>query len=177
MGIDLLGLVYNKQIKGGIVIETLKKLFTKKKEEEEHIPDPPGRTFKRVPTGRYFGHENPNADEASIVKAKQAKIDQITKLELKPMFVRYTYANNSGDHKISSAHVVFQKEVSAEKWNMTHVTEISFIVYPADFEEFEALSGVNLKEDFRDLTAEDNAVPYNGEERRKTKREMNFSSD
>lgn len=162
--------MYNKKIKGCIVFETLKNLFTKKKEKEEHIPDPPGRTFKRVPTGRYFGHENPNADKASIAKAKHAKIDQITELELKPIFVRYSYTNNSGDRTISSAHVVFQKEVSTERWNMTHVTEISFIVYLVDFDEFEALSGVKLKEDFRDLTAEEESAPYNREERRKTKR-------
>jgi len=73
--------------------------------------------------------------------------------------------------EISSAHVVFQKEVLAEKWNMIHVTEISFVVQYCDFEEFEKMSGVKLNEDFRDLTSETKNTSYKGKERRKEKRE------
>jgi len=93
------------------------------------------------------------------------------------MFIRYSYKNkieaHTGDNslEISSVHVVFQKEVLAEKWNMTHVTEISFIVNYADFEEFEKMSGVSLKNDFRDLTSYKNNTPYEGKERRKEKRQ------
>jgi len=94
------------------------------------------------------------------------------------MFIRYSYKNKIGKQvkdndlppEISSAHVVFQKEVLAEKWNMIHVTEISFIVNYADFDEFEEISGVSLSNDFRDLTSEDKNTPFRGKERRKEKR-------
>jgi hypothetical protein len=92
------------------------------------------------------------------------------------MFIRYSYKNKIETHtkdnnlEISSVHVVFQKEVLAEKWNMLHVTEISFIVNYADFEEFEKISGVSLNNDFRDLTSYENSTPYKGKERRKEKR-------
>jgi len=164
------------------MIEILKSLFGKKK-EKEYVPDPPGRTFKRVLTGKYFGCEDVNADENSVAKAKQKKIDKITELGLIPMFIRYSYEDtsknkkgiqageNHPDPKISSVHVVFQKEVTAEKWNMTHVTEISFTVNRSDFEEFEKMSGVSLSNDFRDLTSYENTAPYNGKERRKKKRD------
>ena len=148
-----------------------------KKKTKEYVPDPPGRTFKRVDTGRYFGCENVITDEERIAEAKQKKIDQIAKLKLIPMFIRYAYKNTIGtptedSHlEISSVHVVFQKEVLAKKWNMVHVTEISFTVNYADFEEFEKMSGVSLKSDFRDLTSYENSTPYKGEERRKEKRE------
>jgi hypothetical protein len=88
------------------------------------------------------------------------------------MFLRYSYVsqNNNGvgtneNHPVS-VHVAFQKEVFAEKWNMVHVTEISFSVLYSDFEEFEQMAGVSLRNDFRDLTS----TTFNGEERRKEKR-------
>lgn len=164
------------------MIEILKSLFGKKK-KKEYVPDPPGRTFNRVLTGRYFGCEDVNADESSVAKAKQGKIDQITELGLVPMFIRYSYEDtsknkrgtqageNHPDPEVSSVHVAFQKEVTAEKWNMTHVTEISFTVNRSDFDEFEKMSGVSLSDDFRDLTSYGNTAPYNGKERRKKKRE------
>ena len=65
---------------------------------------------------------------------------------------------------------VIKKEVLAKKWNMVHVTEISFIVHYLDFEEFEKMSGVNLNDDFRDLTSETKNTSYKGKERRKEKR-------
>ena len=162
------------------MIEILKSLFGKKEEAEEYIPDPPGRTFKRVLTGRYFGCENENTDEGSVVKAKQEKIDLITELELAPMFIRYSYKSRSdqvADREVSSAYVVFQKEVSAEKWNMTHVTEISFVVFRVDFAEFEKMSGLSLENDFRDLTSEENSTPFSGRERRRAQRETDFNPD
>lgn len=165
------------------MIEIFKRLFGKKK-EKEYVSDPPGRTFKRIETGRYFGCEDVNADESSVAKAKQRKIDQISELELIPMFTRYSYEdtskNKSGtpaeehhpDPEVSSVHVVFQKEVFAEKWNMTHVTEISFTVNRSDFEEFEKMSGISLSDDFRDLSSEGNSAAFNGKDRRKEKREI-----
>ncbi len=54
------------------MIEILKNLFGKKK-KKEYVPDPPGRTFNRVLTGRYFGCEDVNADESSVAKEKQSK--------------------------------------------------------------------------------------------------------
>ena len=68
-------------------------------------------------------------------------------------------------------YVIFQKEVFAEKWNMIHVTEISFTINRSDFEEFEKMSGVSLSEDFRDLSSEGNGATFKGKERRKEKRE------
>jgi len=153
------------------MIDMFKKLFGKKKEKTD-VPTPPGRTFNRVLTGRYFGLEDVNADEKTIAKAKQEKIDQIKELELLPMFIRYSYESKKGkrmdtkkDHP-TSAHVAFQKEVFAQNWHMIHVTEISFTVLYADFEEFEQMAGVSLSDDFRDLTS----TTFNGEERRKEKR-------
>ena len=97
------------------------------------------------------------------------------------MFIRYSYKNENtykretdtknNNLEISSVHVVFQKEVLAEKWNMIHITELSFVVNYVDFEEFEKMSGVSLNNDFRDLTSEDKSTPYKGKERRKEKRE------
>ena len=146
------------------MIEMLKNLFGNKR-EEEYVPAPPGRTFNRVLTGRYFGCEDVNADEDSIAKAKQDKIDQIKELELLPMFLRYTYEDK--ENYPVSVHVSFQKEVFAEKWNMIHITEISFTVYYADFDEFEKISGVSLADDFRNLSA----TTFNGKDRRKEKRD------
>ncbi len=153
------------------MIEIFKNLFAKKK--EEYIPNPPGRTFNRILTGRYFGGEDVNADKSTIAKAKQEKINQINELELVPKFIRYSYENtNKKNTQIEenypvSAHVAFQKEVFAEKWNMVHVTEISFIVYYSDFDEFEKMSGVSLSNDFKDLSS----TTFNGKDRRKKKRE------
>lgn len=154
------------------MIEIIKSLFGKKK-AEEIIPDPPGRTFKRILTGRYFGCEDVNADENSIARAKQEKIDQINELGLLPMFLRYSYddtkkrtSQEEENHPVS-VHVAFQKEVFAEKWNMVHITEISFTVYYADFDEFEKISGFSLTDDFRDLSS----TKFNGKDRRKEKRD------
>ena len=164
------------------MLKIFKSLFGKKK-EKEYVTDPPGRTFKRVETGKCFGCEDVNADESRIAQSKQRKIDQIAELELIPMFTRYSYEdtnkNNNGtqaeehhsDPKVSSVHVVFQKEVFAEKWNMTHITEISFTVNRSDFDEFEKMSGVSLSSDFRDLSSEVNNATFKGRDRRKEKRE------
>ena len=150
------------------MIELIKKLFGKK-EEQEFIPDPPGRTFKRVPTSKYFEGEYPSEETENIAKAKQNKIDQIKTLGLLPKFLRYKYQNNDIE-AITAAYVVFQKEIFDEKWNMVHVTEVSFCVKAADFQEFEEMSGLSLQNDFRNLTQINNDT-YNGEERRKEKRE------
>ena len=151
------------------MIEMLKNLFGGKR-TEEYVPDPPGRTFNRVLTGRYFGCEDINANETDIAKAKQEKIDQINELELIPMYVRFTYDDthdNDTDRYPVSAHVSFQKEVFAKNWNMVHITEISFTVFSSDFAEFEKMSGVSLSEDFRDLSN----TTFSGKDRRKEKRE------
>lgn len=164
------------------MIKIFKSLFGKKK-EKEYVPDPPGRTFKRIETGKCFGCEDVNADESRIAQSKQRKIEQIAELELIPMFTKYSYediSKNKSDTQaeehhpdpiVSSVYVVFQKEVFAEKWNMTHVTEISFTVNRSDFNEFEKMSGVSLSDDFRDLSSEGNNAAFKGKERRKNKRE------
>lgn len=148
------------------MIKKLKNLLAKKKEAEV-IPDPPGRTFKRVLTGRYFGCEDSTADDSKITEAKKEKIELINELELLPMFVRFTYgsAQPEKDQPVA-ADVAFQKEVLAENWNMVHVTEISFTILSDDFEEFERMSGVSLKHDFKDLTS----VTHYGKDRRGKKR-------
>lgn len=150
------------------MIELIKKLFGKK-EEKEFIPDPPGRTFKRVPTSKYFEGEYPPEETEKIAKAKQNKIDQIKSLELLPKFLRYKFQNRES-LEATAAYVVFQKEVFDEKWNMVHVTEVSFCVKASNFQEFEKMAGVSLRNDFRDLTDINNET-YKGEERRKEKRE------
>ena len=147
------------------MIKILKRLLGIE-EEKEVVADRPGRTFKRILTGDYFGCEKNETDTAKITQAKQSKIDQIKEHELVPKFIRYTYI----DCDITSAHVAFQKEVHAEKWNMIHVTEISFTLYHDEFDEFEQMAGVSLREDFRDLTAYENEDAYDGVERRKEKR-------
>lgn len=155
------------------MITLIKKLFTKTK-EKEYTPDPPGRTFKRMLTGRYFGCEDVTADAAKIAQAKQYKIDQIREHELIPMYVRYTYKKTQEqppDKKIISAYVAFQKEVLAKKWNMLHVTEISFTVNHDEFKEFEQMSGVMLNKDFRDLTSNGDTPSHQGGERRKKPRD------
>jgi hypothetical protein len=147
------------------MIKVFKRLFGRQ-EEEQIVADPPGRTFKRVLTGDYFGCEKNETDISKIRQAKQSKISQIKELELVPMFIRYTFIKES----IVSAHVAFQKEVHNKKWNMTHVTEISFTLYSDDFSDFEQMTDVKLSEDFRDLTTYENDDTYKGIERRKEKR-------
>ena len=142
------------------MIKKLKEVFSK--EEKEIIEDPPGRTFKKVLVGEYFICEKEDADQDFVANSKQDKIDKIRILELKPKFVRFTYKSE----KIFSAHVSFQKEVFAAKWNMVHITDLSFTVRALNFDEFEAMADVSLKDDFKDLTE----VEYSGEERRNEKR-------
>ena len=149
------------------MIEIFKKLFGKKK-EEEYTPDPPGRTFKRILTGRFFGCEDLHAGKHQVAKAKKDKIEQIKELELIPKFVRFFYDETSEeDSDPISAHVTFQKEVFAEKWNMIHVTEISFTVNSTDFDEFEKMAGVSLTNDFRNLSS----TTFNGKDRRTENRD------
>jgi len=161
------------------MIKVFKSLFGGEKEKES-IPDSPGRTFNKILTGKYFGCEDLNADETRISEAKQKKIDQITELELIPMFIRYSYEDTGHKEiqateyhpitKASSVHVAFQKEVSAQRGQMIHVSEVSFIIHRSDFNEFEKMSGISLSDDFRDLTSY-KAAPFNEKERRKKKRE------
>ena len=151
-------------------MKILKNLF-KKKEKKAYIPDPPGRTFKRILTGDYFSNNAPQSDEKSAQKSRESKIEQIKALALKPKFVRYRYKNSlNTEQEIAFIHVVFQQETLAEKWNMVHVTEISFIVYPYELDLFENMAGVSLENDFRDLTLDEDK-PYQGEERREAPRE------
>ena len=155
------------------MIGLFKNLFSPKK-RKEYVPDPPGRTFKKILTGRYFGCEDKTADGTRIAKAKQSKIKQIKELELIPVFLTYSYEDikeEIADQKITSVHVTFQKEVLAQKWNMVHLTEISFIVNSSDIDEFEKMSGISLSKDFRDLTPTGDTPIYQGEERRKQKRD------
>ena len=140
------------------MIKKIKSLFGTQKEEV--VSDPPGRTFKKVLTGDYFDGAKKDAD--AIARSKQDKIDQINTLELLPKFLRFTYEKEEP----ISVRVAFQKEVFARKWNMIHVTEISFTVKASDFEEFEKMAGVSLKNDFKDLTE----VQYEGKERRQSQR-------
>ena len=143
------------------MIKKFKKVFSKK--EKEKVPtDPPGRTFKKVLVGEYFSCEKEDADQDFIEKSKQDKIDKIKLLELKPKFIRFSYKKE----EVVSAHVSFQKEIFAEKWNMIHITDLSFTVRASSFEEFESMADVSLKKDFKDLTK----IQYEGEERRKTER-------
>jgi len=160
---------YNNTDKGQAMIKIFQRLLGKK-EAQEVVADPPGRTFKRVLTGEYFGYDKHETDQEKIIKAKKNKINQIKELELIPMFIRYKHVKDS----VVSTHVAFQKEVHDKKWNMIHITEISFIVFKEDFEEFEEMSGVRLSEDFRDLTAYEKDGGYKGVERRKEKRKKRF---
>ena len=148
----------------------LKNIFSNNK-VKEFIPDSPGRTFKRIDTGSYFGCEKSVIDEERIQKSKQKKIKQILELGLKPKFIRYRHKNSSEKLEIKSACLVFQKEELAKKWNMIHVVEISFILNAEDFSEFEEMSGFILSKDFTDLTLNDGFSLYEGAERRKETRE------
>jgi hypothetical protein len=148
------------------MLEFFKKIFSSK-EEENVEPEPPGRTFNRIITSKYFGceEENADADAEHIAAMKQSKIDQINEFGLEPKFLRYTYSQN-GD-EIESADVVFQKEVSSQRGSMVHVTELAFTVKRHNFEELEKMANVSLENDFRNLTDHQ----YRGEERRKERRE------
>jgi hypothetical protein len=149
------------------MLELFKSLFGMKR-EEEYTPEPPARVFNRILTGDSFGTQVPDADAGTVAKSKQDKIEKIKELDLKPMFLRYTLLSSTNE--IISAHVVFQKEELVESRNMVYITESSFNVKQEDFEEFESMAGVNLEKDFRDLTEINNAT-YQGEERRKEKRD------
>lgn len=154
--------------KGSLLIKKIKNIFIKSKQKEKS-KDSPGRTFKRVLTGRYFGCEDMNATDAQITQAKKEKLEQIHELELIPMYIKYTHEHSKekrDDNDLVSAHVAFQKEILAEKWNMVHVTEISFTIHRNDFEEFEKMSGVRLN-DFKDVTPDNNTGVYQGVEKRK----------
>jgi len=156
------------------MLGVLKRIFGKKEEEKE--PEAPGRTFKRMLTGDYFGLRNPDADAQAIQRAKEEKIRQIKELELKPVYLRYRLQKGADDavrkEDIEAAYVAFQKEEYDPKLNMVHVTEISFIVSRDEFAEFETMAGVSLEKDFRNLY--DNGEPYKGEERRKKPRKSPF---
>ena len=150
------------------MIEIIKKILGLNPQEEKR-EDPPGRTFKKIVTGEYFSCEKENVDTEFILKMKKDKVEQIKSLELLPKFVRFEYAKKSADDlpkEIELAHVVFQKEVFAEKWNMVHVTEMTFSIRAENIGEFEEMAGVSLNNDFKDLTE----VDYRGEERRAEKR-------
>ncbi|KYJ86998.1 hypothetical protein [Sulfurovum riftiae] len=148
------------------MLEFFKKIFSPK-EEETVESEPPGRTFNRIITSKYFGceEENLEADAEHIAAMKQSKIDQINEFELEPKFLRYTYSKDGND--IESAHVVFQKEVSSQRGSMVHVTELAFTVKSHNFEELEKMANISLENDFRNLTDHQ----YQGQERRKERRD------
>jgi len=136
------------------------------KEEETVESESPGRTFNRIFTSEYFNCDK--EDQRNSEEIKSSKIQQINELGLKPKFLRYTYKKNAkGEPEILSARLAFQKEVSSQRGNMIHVTELAFTVKRKDFETFEKMANISLKNDFRDLTDHQ----YNGEERRKKTRE------
>jgi len=148
------------------MIAFFKKLFSSEPEKRE--PEAPGRTFNKIFTSKYFGSYETSMSPEEIQKAKEDKVAQINSLALVPKFLRYRYEGSSSDRsEISSAEVVFQKEVSFQHGSMIHVTELSFLVKHEDFEQFETMTGVSLEKDFRDLTHHQ----YKGEERRKENRE------
>ncbi len=154
----------------------LLKRFFGKREEHEKEEEVPGRTFKRILTGDYFGLYNPDADEDAVQQAKEDKIRQIEALGLKPVYLRYRLKRGAGASRqkedIEAAYVAFQKEEYDPKLNMVHVTEISFIVFRDEFEQFETMAGVSLEEDFRHLY--DDGKPYKGVERRRKPRKSPF---
>ena len=61
---------------GSCMIEMFKKIFGKKKEQTD-VPNPPGRTFNRILTGRYFGCSDVNADEDTIVDIHKPDWDEM----------------------------------------------------------------------------------------------------
>ena len=116
----------------------------------------PLRTFSRIPTGDYFGLRNENASKEEIEASKKEKIEQIKSLGLLPKCMAYKYSqldnlDEDVENEIVAAQVIFQKEEFIKKENKIHTTEISFIVPKEEFEEFEAMAGVSLKEDFENL--------------------------
>jgi hypothetical protein len=145
-----------------MMIQLIKKLFLNDS-KIELIPDPPGRTFKRILTGDYFSHKDRNTDKNLQLHAKEKKINQIKELKLFPKHIKYTYKKGI----IFSAFVSFQKEELSSKWNMLHITEISFIVYADEFKIFESMANVKLENDFRDVTLKDT---YTDKERREESR-------
>jgi hypothetical protein len=152
------------------MIALFKKFFDRKEEKKEE-GEAPGRTFRRILTGDYFGLRNPDATAEMIASAKQEKIDQIRELGLTPKFLRYVQKKtleSPDETVISAAHVVFQKEEYDEKLHMIHVTEISFLVSKEEFVEFEQMAGVSLEKDFRNLYETDTS--YQGKDRRKAPR-------
>jgi len=138
---------------------------SKSKNQQNKKMDSPGRTFKRILTGDYFGLKDTLADKTLQTEAKNKKIAQIKSMTLQPKYIRYNKSNS----EIISAHVSFQKEELALKWNMLHITEISFTIYKSDFQEFELMANVKLNRDFRDVTQND-VDGYSGGERRKQNR-------
>ena len=152
----------------------LKRIFGNK--EVNHEEEKPGRTFRRVLTGDYFGLRNPDADAEAVQRAKEEKIRQIEALDLKPVYLRYSIRKGAGDtpqkEDIEAAFVAFQKEVFDPKLNMIHVTEISFIVPRDEFAQFEEMAGVSLEKDFRNLY--ETGKPYEGVDRRRKPRKSPF---
>ena len=65
----------------------IKRIF-KKEKENQNKEEVPGRTFKRILTGDYFGLRNPDADAEAVQKAKEEKIRKIHELGLKPVYLR-----------------------------------------------------------------------------------------
>jgi hypothetical protein len=158
------------------MIRLLKKLLVRTETKREE--DLPGRTFKRILTGEYFGLQDTNASKEAIEAAKKDKIDKIKSLHLSPKFIRYiskkSFVNNHTP-EVKAAHVVFQNEIYDEKWHMVHVTEVSFIVPKEEFSEFEEMAGVTLSKDFRDLTEYPGKPKYQGVERRRVSRPAAFA--
>jgi hypothetical protein len=145
-------------------------IFDTKPHKDISNATPPGRTFKRILTGEYFGYkEYADKDLQSCLNEKQNKINKVIELGLNPKYIRYTYQKSTGGSQcIKYAYVSFQKEVLAEKWNMLHITDISFIVYANDFHEFEEMANASLEKDFQLLTSL--SQNYQGKERRRKPR-------
>ena len=156
----------------------LKRIFGKK-EKDKNEEEAPGRTFKRILIGDYFGLRNPDASDEAIQRAKEEKVRQIEELGLKPVYLRYRLGKEaeepSGEEDIEAVYVAFQKEEYDPKHNMVHVTEISFIVSKDEFEQFEKMAGVSLEKDFRNLY--DNGKAYEGINRRKQPRKSPFEEE
>lgn len=156
----------------------LKRIFGKK-EKHKNEEEAPGRTFKRILTGDYFGLRNPDADAEAVHRAKKEKIRLIEELGLKPVYLRYRLGKEAEEpprkEDIEAAYVAFQKEEYDPKLNMVHVTEISFIVSKDEFEQFEKMAGVSLEKDFRNLY--DNGKAYEGVDRRKQPRKSPFEEE
>ena len=96
------------------MINIVKKYFTKTPKEDSKTP--PGRTFKRILTGEYFGLEKNVTDAVRQKEAQERRIEQIKEHNLKPSHLIKYYHHTD----IKEIRVAFQKEVLAEKWNMLH---------------------------------------------------------